>query len=93
MSEAGIQATDEQKKIVVEWVEGAHDNYGMAHGHDCIPNPSTEELRRVERLHDQDECEAKKREQVLKREIASHYGDPDNITVMLDHNSVTVERR
>lgn len=37
--ESGIKATDEQIKNVVEWVSGAHDNYGMAHGHDCIPNP------------------------------------------------------
>lgn len=37
--DAGISATKEQIKTVVEWVEGAHENYGMAHGHDAIPNP------------------------------------------------------
>lgn len=39
MEDAGITATDEQVKTVADWVDGAHENYGMAHGHDCIPNP------------------------------------------------------
>lgn len=34
----GIAATDKQISGVVGWVEGAHENYGMAHGHDCISN-------------------------------------------------------
>lgn len=37
--DVGIEATEEQIKNVAFWVEGAHENYGMAHGHDCIPNP------------------------------------------------------
>ena len=37
--DAGISATKEQIEIVVSWIEGAHDNYSMAHGYDCIPNP------------------------------------------------------
>lgn len=36
---AGITATKEQIDIVVDCVEGGHDNYSMAHGHDCIPSP------------------------------------------------------
>ena len=39
LEEAGIVATVEQKNAVAEFVEGAHENYGMAHGHDAIPNP------------------------------------------------------
>lgn len=39
VSEIGISATEEHIKELVEWVEGAHENYSMAHGHDCIPNP------------------------------------------------------
>jgi len=38
-SEHGITATEEQIALVAEWVEGAHENYGMAFGHDAIPNP------------------------------------------------------
>lgn len=37
--DAGITATKEQIETVVSWVEGAHENYGMATGSDCIPNP------------------------------------------------------
>ena len=34
---------------VAGWAEGAHDNFGMAHGHDCIPNPLEEKVGRLER--------------------------------------------
>ena len=37
--EVGIVATDEQITKVAEDVEISHENYGMAYGHDCIPNP------------------------------------------------------
>src|ERR1700722_10749454 len=39
VDELAISATPQQLKDLAEWIEGAHDNYGMAHGHDCIPNP------------------------------------------------------
>ena len=47
--DAGIIATDAQIESVVGWVEGAHENYGMAHGHDAIPNPMVQENERLER--------------------------------------------
>lgn len=34
--EIGITATQEQTKNIAEWVQGAYENYGMAHGHDVI---------------------------------------------------------
>jgi len=37
--DAGIVATQDQIGTVAYWVEGAHENYGMAFGHGCIPNP------------------------------------------------------
>jgi hypothetical protein len=37
--DAGIIATDEQIETVTSWVEGAHENYGLATGSECIPNP------------------------------------------------------
>ena len=37
--DVGIVATEEQIKTVASWVDGAHDNYGQAHGYDCIPSP------------------------------------------------------
>ena len=47
--EAAITATPEQIGIVVGSVEGAHENYGMAHGHDCTPNPLAQENERLSR--------------------------------------------
>lgn len=38
-ADIGIIADDKQIAEMVDWVKGAHENYGMAHGHDCIPNP------------------------------------------------------
>ena len=43
--DAGIKATDEQLNLVVEWVEGAHENYGLATGQECIPNPMEQEVK------------------------------------------------
>ena len=43
-SENEIIATDEQIKSVVEWVEGAHENIGMATGSEHIPNPANSEI-------------------------------------------------
>jgi hypothetical protein len=34
LSEIGISATADQTKELVEWVDGSHENYGMATGHD-----------------------------------------------------------
>lgn len=38
--DAGIKATQEQIETVTNWVEGAHDNYSMAHGYDVMFKPS-----------------------------------------------------
>jgi len=47
--DAKITATAEQINTVASWVEGAHENYGMAMGHDAIPNPLREENGRLSR--------------------------------------------
>lgn len=52
--EVGIVATREQIATVAEAVEAGHENYGMAHGYDQIPNPLMEENDRL--------CEALKTE-------------------------------
>lgn len=47
--DAGIVASKEQIDTVASWAEGAHDNYGMAHGHDAIPNPLRQEVSALEK--------------------------------------------
>ena len=56
--DAGIVATEDQINVVVDWVDGAHENYGMAFGHDAIPNPMCMEvdelkakIRKLEESH------------------------------------------
>lgn len=37
--DAGITASNEQINTVASWVEGASENYGMAHGYDVRRSP------------------------------------------------------
>lgn len=43
LEDAEVTVTKEQLDIIVGGIEGGHENYGMAHGHDCIPNPLAQE--------------------------------------------------
>lgn len=43
-SECEILATEDQIKTVVEWVDGAYENYGTATGSEHIPNPMSTEV-------------------------------------------------
>jgi hypothetical protein len=45
----GVSATPEQIRNIAGWVEGAHENYGMAYGHDCIPNPLSADVSELKR--------------------------------------------
>ena len=51
--ECGLVLTEEQLECLADSVEGGHENYGMAFGHDCIPNPVEsrvqEELQNLKR--------------------------------------------
>ncbi len=47
--DAGLEATEKQIDTLASWVEGAHENYGMAHGREAIPNPLCEEHDRLKR--------------------------------------------
>ena len=47
--EHGIKATDEQIEAVADDVRISHENYGMAHGHDAIPNPLNADIENLKR--------------------------------------------
>ena len=54
LEESGLEATREQVNNIASWIEGAHENYGMAHGHHYIPNPlevDVKELKGVIKTH------------------------------------------
>lgn len=36
--EVGLKATKEQIEDIAGYIETSHENYGMAHGYDCVPN-------------------------------------------------------
>jgi hypothetical protein len=45
----GLNLTDEQLEYMTEAIEGAHECYGMAFGHDAIPNPVEEENKKLKK--------------------------------------------
>ena len=49
LDEVGIKATERQIMIIAECVEGSHENYGMAYGHDAIPNPLETENKNLKK--------------------------------------------
>lgn len=49
LDDSNLQASKEQIESIAGWVEGAHDNYGQMHGHDCIPNPQTLEIEELKK--------------------------------------------
>lgn len=46
LNDVGLEATPEQVDAIAGFVEVSHDNYGMAYGHDAIPNPLLSEIGR-----------------------------------------------
>lgn len=48
LDEVGILATEEQIKTIAGFVETGHEDYGQAHGYECIPNPLSQEIKRLE---------------------------------------------
>lgn len=70
--EAGITASEEQVEAVAGDVQVAHENYGMAHGYDAIPNPRDADIDRLKaRIRDlereRDQVEMNFRQNVARR--------------------------
>ncbi len=72
--EAGIEATKEQIQMVAGDVEVSSDNYGMAHGHDAIPNPRDEDVRRLNAQIKQVEKERDQMTLNFKQNVATRRG-------------------
>jgi len=47
--ECDLLLTKEQLEYLADAVAGGHENYGMAFGHDCIPNPLQTENDRLKK--------------------------------------------
>lgn len=48
--DVGIEATQEQIQKVAGWVEGVHETYGEAHGHDQIGPSDADDKREIQQL-------------------------------------------
>ena len=68
--DAGITATKEQIDTVTSWVEGAHDNYGMATGSEFIPNPLESEIKQLNAAHEREIKEYEKRDFIYRKSVA-----------------------
>ncbi len=91
-SDAGIEATPEQIDQVAGDVEGAHENYGMAFGHDAIPNPMNAELERLRKHKDAEIADLKEQIGTYRRSVARRRGVSES-SVYLEHDSVMISTR
>lgn len=72
--DAGISATKEQLETVAGWAEGAHENYGMAHGYDAIPNPANSEIDRIKKIHEAEIAELQRQINCYRDSVAFRRG-------------------
>lgn len=80
--ENGIIATEEQIKAVVKDIEGAHETYGMAYGHDCIPNPLSVEIQALEQKLRKAEGQIDKERLDFKKNVAMrHHCDISQVSL------------
>ena len=82
--EHGIDATDEQIQNVAGDVEVSHENYGMAHGHDAIPNPRDADIDLLKRRIKQLENERDKISMDFKSNVARRHRV--NVSIELGEN-------
>jgi len=77
-----IEATSEQIDNVTAWVENSYENYGMAHGHDCAPNPLESELREQKRRTKEAEVRVDKEREHFRNNVARRHGvRPEHVTI------------
>jgi len=91
--DCGLIITKEQIECIAGWVEGAHENYGMAHGYECIPNPMESEVKslkmQIEKLEEKHENKiyGVKKGVAMRRNVGVH-----NVHIE-DDGHVTYDRR
>lgn len=72
--DAGITATEDQIQTVAGWAEGAHENYGMAHGYDAIPNHESTEIARLKKAHENELEEMRQQVDCYRKSVAVRRG-------------------
>lgn len=90
--DAGIEATADQIETVAGWVEGAHENYGMAHGYDAIPNPLSSEVEKLRRQIKELESQHKHQLYGIKKGVAIRRRVSPHDVHIDDDGDVTYDR-
>jgi hypothetical protein len=96
LDDLGVKLSDEQINEFAKSMECAHENYGMAFGHDTIPSPLQTELQEARRSFaqqfDKAEKDAETRENAYKRELSSRIPGLREEDIQVDSGRV-VRRR
>jgi hypothetical protein len=92
MEDAGITATKEQIDTVICWVEGAHENYGMATGEEHIPNPLLAEIKDLKEGHAKEVSDFEAAEYNYRKSVATRRGVPVSSVYMDRDGSVMFDR-
>jgi len=90
--EHGVAMTQEQAEAMAADMETSHECYGMAFGHECIPNPLAAEVTAERRRREKDVAELERREQALKDNIAKRYNIPVWVSVRDGRVEVEAQR-
>ena len=89
----GIEATDKQIDNVAGWVEGAHENYGMAFGYDCIPNPLIAEIDTIKKHMKELENAYERQIDGIRSGVAQRRGVDISAVHIEEDGRVTYDRR
>lgn len=82
LDEHGLKATPEQVLAIAKDVAGAHENFGMAFGHDAIPSPAIAERKRLDEQHKYEVKRLEIEAAAYKREACELAGkDPHDVWV------------
>lgn len=89
--EAGINATDEQIQCVAGAVEGGAENYGMAFGHDAIPNPRDVDVDSRDKRIKELEGERDQMELNFKKNVAMRNNcDVSDVSIEEDGHAIII---
>lgn len=90
LEEHGVKATDEQINMIAKDVQIGHENFGMFHGYECIPNPTeTEKDRKIKLLQDEI-SHLKKVEDMFYKNVATRRGvNVSDVHIDTVHERVT----
>ena len=78
LCDSGLEATEEQINNIATWVEGAHENYGMATGEECIPNPLNSEVEQLKKEIKKIEAEHERQINGICKGVARRRGTSAN---------------